>query len=224
MIISSILSGIENLITNGYDRGKFIIYKADATLSSTKSQLESNQLLAFDGFLRLGYANNVQIPQQALENRGFTQDSLIDNPFILNLSAVISQQISSASDLENDLEGDIVKILEYMGKSDQLVTIFRRVPLFSAYINMHLDSWHNEQTPDNTALISHMTFREIRTAYQPNATQLTTSDGLNLSNNFSSTNSSNPANASTIDNGIINTMNPTGDVSNLQPSTGVVLN
>ncbi len=225
MSIISVASGIQNLISSGYSRGSFSIYNNAVLTAPNKSLYQSNLVLAFDGFVRLGYSNNVMIPQQTLENRDFSNDSIIDNPFRLSLVAVISQYITSITDYYSDYEGDIVTTLEYLGKSNTLLAIFRSTPLFSGYINMHLEDWNYDQTPDKTALFANMSFREIRTNYIPNDDiNQTTNDGLNTSDSFSSTDSSNPANSSTVDNGIIDTIPPSGDTNTLQPSTGKVLN
>ena len=225
MIINNIFSGIQNLINSGYTRGSFVIYNDAVLTAQNKAQYESNQLLSFDGFVRLGYNNNVSIPQQSLENREFSNDSIIDSPFKLSLVCVISQQIGTITDLYNDYAGNVTNTLEYLGKSNTIVAIFRKSPLFSAYINMHLEDWSYEQTPDKTALFANMNFKEIRTSYTPNSyINQNTNNGINNNASFSPNNSNNPANQNTIDNGIIDTTPPTGNTSALQPSNGKVLN
>ncbi len=223
MIVGGVLSGLGNLFNNANTRFKFKIYDMSATTVTTANALNDALYLSFDGYVGLNYANNVVIPQQSLENRDFSNDSIIDNPFRLSITAVLSQYNTNLSDVYANYTTDIVSTLEYLLKSNALVVIFKVGPMFATYTNMHLESWNYAQRPDNTALFAVMNFREIRTNYTPNDNIDQNVDGINTNNTFSGSDSTNPANASNIDNGIINPVTPTGDTTNIgQPSSGVL--
>lgn len=208
---------------NSLGRSSFIIYDANVLSAKDKKTVKNYELLAFDGFINLSYDNDVIIPRESLENRQFTDDSILDNPFKLSLIAPISQQIDSVADLNANYENIIASQLEYIGKSNLILLIFKTAPLFRSYNNMHFKSWNYRQSVDNSAMFANMRFEEIRTSYTPNQNN-TQDNGLNTTNSFSATNSSNPANQKPIDNGIINTYTPDGNTDNIQPSTKKVLN
>jgi hypothetical protein len=225
MIVGGIFGGISSLFNNKVgNRGSFIIYDNDALTATTSLERANYKLLSFDGFIRLNYNNNVVIPQQSLENRDFSNDSIIDNPFKLSITAIISQQIGSINDAYKDSAGNIVSTIDNIGKSNTLVAIFRTSPMFNSYPNMHLEDWSYEQTPDKIYLSINLNFREIRTNYTPNDDiDQTSIDGVNNNDSFSPDKSNNPGNNTTKDNGIINSTTPTGNTSSLQPSSGKVL-
>jgi hypothetical protein len=208
---------------NSSSRGSFIIYDANVLSAKDKNTVKKYELLAFDGFINLSYENDVIIPREGLENRQFTDDSILENPFRFSLVAPISQQIDSVADLNANYENTIASQLEYIGKSNLILLIFKTAPLFRSYNNMHLKSWNYRQSVENSAMFANMRFEEIRTSYIPNQNNKQ-DNGLNTTNSFSATNSSNPANQKPIDNGIINTYTPDGNINNIQPSNGKVLN
>lgn len=223
MIAGGVFGGISNLFRASNTRFSFQIYDMSALTPAGTADLNAAAYVSFDGYMGLRYANNVIIPQQTLENREFSNDSIIDNPFRLSISAVISQHITSLTDLYSDYAPQALSTLEFLGKSNTLVVIFRTNPMFKTYTNMKLESWDYDQTPSNTAFIARLNFREIRATYVPNDNLPTQNANTNLNNTFNTTASSNPANAKNIDNGLINTTSPTGSTTNLSASTGVVL-
>lgn len=214
MIINSIVSSVNSMLTSSYHRNGFIIYDSAVLNSKNKIDYENNKLLQFDGFTNLSYTNNVLIPKQALENRAFTNDSIIDSPFELRITAVVSEHATSLKDLNADYAGKISSTIETIGKSDKILTIIRESPMFATYNNLKLQSWSYEQSPERTGLFLNMVFQEIRTAYVPN-----NNSSNYVQPSFSNDNSKNPSNQNQLDNGIINTAPPSGNINNLQPTT-----
>ncbi len=212
MIFGGIYGGIKNIL-NPITQNKFIVYDMQAITATNKDELAQFALITFDGVDNLNYQNSIEIPTQALENRQFSNDSIIDKPFTVKGICAISQAITSADDIGSDKEGNVVGMLDYLLKSDTLVVIFRQYPLFATYTNMHLETWQYSQKGDNTALFANLTFREIRTVYDPNTINDTTAN-LN-GTSFDDSALQCPTDAAVVDNGFVTPANPTGDISSL---------
>lgn len=213
MIFGGIYNGIKNLLSSN-KQSKFIIYDAQVLQAQNKSQYEQYALLQFDGIDTINYKNNVQIPTQSLENRQFSNDTIIDNPFRLDLMGVISQSIYTASDLYSDKEGAIVNTLDYILKSNTLLVILRNFPLSGAYINMKLEEYNLPKNSYNIGFSAHLTLREIRTIYIP--TSLNNDNFINNNNSFSPNQSNNPTTKNQVDNGFIAPVLRSDNINNLQ--------
>lgn len=210
MIFGDIAQGIGNL-TNTTNVSKFIIYDANVLTANNTKEQKQYELLTFDGIEKTQYSNNVKIPQQTLENRQFSNDSIIDNPFLIKISAVLSQGITTKDDISADNEAINVNQLEYILKSNTLLVILRIYPLFTSYENIHLVDYFYIQDPNSNALIAHMNFQEIRALYIPNDT--ITQDQIN--NNVVPDASLNPTTQTIKDNGTVGSVTPNGNITTL---------
>ena len=218
MIFGGIANGFKNLFTFNQPQ-KFIIYDAEVLNAQNRSEYQQYVLLSFDALNNSGYNNNVNIPTQTLENRQFSNDSIIDNPFELNVTCSISQGVVTNSDITADKEGVTSQQLNYILKSNVLLVIFRGKPLIQTYTNMHLLDWSYVQDPNNTALNAQLIFREIRTTYVPNNLINTQNNPTYNNGSFVPSQSNNPSANTPVDNGFVTPSNPTGNVNSLNSNT-----
>jgi hypothetical protein len=212
MIIGSIYQGIKDF-SFSRSQSSFIIYDNSALGASDQAELDDLALLKFDGIANVEYENDILMPRQSLENRQFSNDSIIDNPFVLSLTGVVSNAIFSEDDKTQDKNNNVENNLNYIAKTDILVVIFRTFPLFRDYPNMHLTSWNYKQTPDNVGFFANLKFTEVRSSYVP--TPNIKSSNINNSQSFSDSNSKSPTASSSVDNGFVGSSSPSGDTSNL---------
>lgn len=215
MILGGIYNGVKNLSAS-QTRGSFIIYDNAVLEAKTKKDQDALAWLKFDGILDNNFQNGVNLPTQSLENRQFSNDSIINNPFTFTVRCAISQAIYTSDDITAGKESEIIEILDYLSKSDNLLAILQIYPLYAARTNMHLENYRLPQNSTNASLIVDMSFKEIRASYDPNVNNITRqNNSTNTNSSFTPNNSSNPTTVTPVDNGFITPINPTGDVSSL---------
>ena len=212
MILGSIYQGVKDF-NFSRTQTSFIIYDNSVLDAKSQADIDNASLIKFDGIASIEYENDVMMPRQSLENRQFSNDSIIDNPFVLNLTGVVSSALFSEEDLTLDKDNEVVNTLIYLAKTNTIVVIFRSPPLKSDYTNLHLNSWSYKQTPDNVGLFVNMKFMEVRTSYVPVPT--IKNNNINSSQSFNASNSTSPTANNSVDNGFVGGSTPTGDTSNL---------
>lgn len=215
MIGGGIYGGIKNIF-NPQKREQFIIYDNQVLQAKTKKEQDDYAWLRFDGIIDNNFQNSVNLPTQSLENRQFSNDSIIDNPFTFTVKCAISQAIWTADDINSGREAEIAGTLDFLQKSDILLAILQVYPLFSARTNLHLESYRLPQSNANVGLVAYLTFREIRTSYDPDTINTTTQNNpTDTSGSYVPGQSANPSASGSVDNGFVTPTNPTGDTSSL---------
>lgn len=204
MIFGGIYGGFKNFKLT-QQQNRFNIYSMDVLTAEDNTDFYIQ--IQFDGISKLRYQNNIDIPRQALENRQFSNDSILDNPYQLILTGEISQLVRTQDDLNLDLAGSTASTLDYLLKNDILLAILRAPTLFEAYTNMKLKDYYYDQSESKNNLAVTMTFEEIRTAYIPS--------DANTYTGFDPASTSNPINASVVDSGIVTPSSPAGNINSL---------
>lgn len=195
MSITSIPSQFSNFFKSKIGQ-PFIIYEIDALTAKTPSELAQYAAIQFDAVYRYGYRNEARVPYQPLENGSYTIDSVLDTPFILKVTGVISMIFNNSVVYDYSSIEDITDtLLEYLQNQKQII-IFKNQPFFTIYNPMHMIDFQYDVTPDNITLYADMVFQQTRTA---SIGTISTGQPV-LSNQNKLTN---PTNVNIHDNGIV---------------------
>lgn len=192
---------LANNFTNFFRKSRtpqpFIIYTIDALTATTPQEQSQYSAITFDAAYRYGYRNEVRIPWEALENGTYSTDSVLDNPFMLRVTGVLTMAYSNTSVAANYNEMEVVinALTAYQKSLDSLI-ILKGQPFFTSYYPIHLKSFQHDVTPDNITLYADMEFQQVRSSVS-NIGSLASSN-LNNSNSLSS-----PINSNIVDGGIV---------------------
>lgn len=165
---------------------KFYIYP-----QNDDGTLNFNAAITFDSLNSLGFTNKVNIAYEPLEAGGFSSDSIQGTPYslmIVGIRAPVASRVGYTNqDFIYEIRDTLKSIDEYM-KNTTFLTILQERPVFDEYSDIKITSYNYDINPESNILKCYMTLQEIR---------LTETQYGALPQNKVS----NPANASTIDNG-----------------------
>lgn len=201
------MSILNSIISRGNKQQiPFTIYE-NAYLTSPQDEIAQQQYAAISmtGFYEFGYSAEVDIAFEPLEDSQFSSDSIQTTPFQVFCIGTLSQLIKNRNYNAETVLQDQAQLEAAMNtyiNNTTLLVIVPNAPLFRIYQNLKLLNFRYDFTPDRTNLVIYMTFRQIR--------QTTPQYGGLLESQVAD-----PLDASAVNNGNVNTIDPTINVDSL---------